>query len=222
MSGRMHRWLVAGALVLAGCASGPLAPDWQTDAKSALDRAIAAHVRGDARIAQIEFERARREVARTGRIDLAARVELARCAALVASLAFEPCEGFERLRADAAAPELAYAEYLAARLPPQDAGQLPPQHRAVAASLGAGAADAALRAIDDPLARLVAAAVVLRADRATPATIELAIETASAQGWRRPLAAWLNVQLMRAEKAGDRGQAEKLRRRIGLVQGESP
>ncbi|MDL1863285.1 hypothetical protein FBR04_19980 [Betaproteobacteria bacterium PRO7] len=89
----------------------------------------------------------------------------------------------------------------------------------MAASLGADAADAALRAIEDPLARLVAAGVVFRANRATPATIALAIETASAQGWRRPLLAWLNVQLLRAEKAGDRAEAERLRRRIGLVQG---
>jgi hypothetical protein len=209
----------AFALALAGCASGPLPPDWQTNAKSALEHATAAYLKGDTRIAQIEFERARREVARTGRADLAARVELARCAAQVASLAFDACEAFEALRADAAAPERAYADYLAARLQPQDAAALAPQHRAVAASLGADAADAALRAIEDPLARLVAAGVVLRANRATPETVALAVDTASAQGWRRPLLAWLNVQLARAESAGDREQAARLRRRIALVQG---
>lgn len=219
MSGRMHRLLVAGVVVLGGCASGPLPPDWQTNAKSALEHAIAAYLKGDTRVEAIEFARVRGEVARTGRVDLAARVEIAHCAARVASLVFEPCEGFDELRADAAAPERAYADYLAARLQPQNAGELPPQHRAVAASLGADTADAALRAIEDPLARLVAAGVVFRANRATPATIALAIDTASAQGWRRPLLAWLNVQLVRAEKAGDRAEAERLRRRIALVQG---
>lgn len=214
-----RRGLAVAALALAGCASGPLPPDWQTSAKSALERSTAAHLKGDSRIAAIEFERARGEVARTGRADLVARVELVRCAARVASLEFEPCEGFERLRPDAAAAERAYADYLAARAQPQDAALLPAPHRAVAASLGAGGTDAALRAIEDPLARLVAAGVVFRANRATPATIEIAIDTASAQGWRRPLLAWLNVQLARAEKAGDRAEAERLRRRIGLVQG---
>lgn len=219
MSGRARRWLSAAALTLAGCASGPLPPDWQTNAKSALEHAIAAYLKGDTRVEAIEFARARGEVARTGRVDLAARVEIAHCAARVASLVFDPCEGFDKLRADAAAPERAYADYLAARLQPQDAGELPPQHRAVAASLGADNADGALRAIEDPLARLVAAGVVFRANRATPTTIALAIDTASAQGWRRPLLAWLNVQLVRAEKAGDRAEAERLRRRIALVQG---
>ncbi|MDL1862044.1 hypothetical protein FBR04_13615, partial [Betaproteobacteria bacterium PRO7] len=105
MSGRARRGLAAAALALAGCAGGPLPPDWQTNAKSALEHAVAAYLKGDTRIEAIEFERARREVARTGRFDLAARVELARCAARVASLAFEPCEGFEKLRPDAAAAE---------------------------------------------------------------------------------------------------------------------
>lgn len=218
MSAAARRCLIVVALTLAGCASGPLPPDWQTNAKSALERAVVAHLKGDARIEAIEFERARREVARTGRVDLAARVELARCAARVASLAFEPCDGFEKLRIDAAPAERAYADYLAARPQTQDVALLPAQHRAVAARLAADGADEALRAIEDPLARLVAAGVIFRANRATPATIALAIETASAQGWRRPLLAWLNVQLARAEQAGDRAQAQRLRRRIALVQ----
>jgi hypothetical protein len=45
-----------------------------------------------------------------------------------------------------------------------------------------------------------------------------AVDTASAQGWRRPLLAWLNVQLQRAEKAGDAQEADRLRRRLALVQ----
>lgn len=219
MSGRARLPLAAAAAVLVGCAGGALPPDWQTNAKSALEHAVAAYLKGDARSAALEFERARREVARTGRLDLAARVELAGCAARVASLDFEPCEGFEKLRPGAAAAERAYADYLAARPQPQGAALLPQQHRGVAANLGAATADAALRAIEDPLARLVAAGVVFRADRATPATIALAIETASTQGWRRPLLAWLHVELARAETAGDREQADRLRRRIALVQG---
>ena len=48
-------------------------------------------------------------------------------------------------------------------------------------------------------------------------TIATAIETASAQGWRRPLLAWLNVELQRAEAVGATSDAERLRRRIALV-----
>jgi hypothetical protein len=68
----------------------------------------------------------------------------------------------------------------------------------------------------------VAAAVLLRAARADTAVIALAVDTASAQGWRRPLLAWLKVQLTLAEKAGAAVEADRLRRRIAVVQGDYP
>ena len=80
---------------------------------------------------------------------------------------------------------------------------------------------AALRAIDDPLSRLVAAGVLFEAGRADPQVIAIAIATASAQGWRRPLLAWLGVELRRAEQSGAVGDADRLRRRIALVEGGS-
>jgi hypothetical protein len=209
------------ATLIGACASGPPVPDWESNAKTAMDHAVAAYLAGDTRLADSDFDRARSEIARTGRFELLARAELVRCAARVASLVFEPCEGFEKLRLDSAAPERAYADYLAARVQPQDIALLPPQHRAVAASnLSAEGAVAALRGIEDPLSRLVAIGVLFQAGRANPATITEAVDTASAQGWRRPLLAWLNVQLALAEKAGDASEAARLRRRITIVQGD--
>jgi hypothetical protein len=210
--------MLVALVLLVACRSGPPAPDWQVNARGAMDRGTAAYLRGDTRIAQADYEAARREVARTGRADLLARTALMRCAAQVASLAFGPCAEFEPLRADAAAPERAYADYLAGRVEPQDVALLPAQHRTVATA-GASDADAALQRIDDPLARLVAAGVLLQSARASPSTVALAVDTASAQGWRRPLLAWLQVQATLAEKAGDAAAAEHLRRRIAVVQG---
>lgn len=202
------------ALLLAACAGGPPPPDWQMSAHGALERATAAYLEGNNRVAEREFERGRAELARTGRVDLVARAELMRCAARVASLALEPCTGFEALRADAAAPERAYADYLGGRvLSPTEQARLPAQHRAVAGG-GATLPDA------DPLARLVAAGVLLQAGRASPVVLAQAVETASAQGWRRPLLAWLGVQLRLAEQGGDAAEAERLRRRMALVQGQ--
>ena len=216
---RACMWIVAAATLLGACASGPPVPDWQENAKSALDRGTAAYLEGNTRVADVEFERARSEIARTGRIDLLARAELMRCAAQVASLVFEPCANFEKLKPDAAAPERAYADYLAARIAPKDIALLPPQQRAVAAASG-DAAVAALRSIEDPLSRMVATGVSFQAGRASPAAVAIAVDTASAQGWRRPLLAWLGVQLALAEKTGDTVEAERLRRRITVAQGD--
>jgi hypothetical protein len=71
------------------------------------------------------------------------------------------------------------------------------------------------------LARLVAVGVLFQAGRASPPAIALAVDTASSQGWRRPLLAWLKVQLELAERAGDSEAAERLRRRIGVAAGTS-
>lgn len=202
-------------LLLAACSSGPKAPDWQREAKTAMERAVAAYLEGNSRVEAQEFARVRSELSSTGRSDLMARAELLRCASRVASLVLEPCAGFEALRPDAPAAERAYADYLAGQLQPQDMALLPAPQRAAAA---AGADAAALKTLADPLSQLVAAGVMFRAGRASPAVLQQAVDTASAQGWRRPLLAWLGVQLQLAEKGGDPEAAARLRRRIALTQ----
>ena len=182
--------LFAGILVSA-CSSGPIPPDWQLNSHSALNAFQSYYLKGDTRAAQVEFERARTELQSTGRGDLVARAELVRCAARAASLEFDNCPGFEKLRADAGVEELAYAEYLAGR------GQ-----RAAA---------------DEAFSRLVFLGVQFNSGRANPENIAAAIDISSAQGWRRPLLAWLEVEAKRAEAAGDREAAERLRRRIEIV-----
>jgi hypothetical protein len=211
------RWASVAAIValLAGCASGPPPPDWEIEAHGALD-AYARHVlEGNRRLAERDFARARAAVARTGRADLLARVALTRCALRVASLEFEPCTGFEALRADAPAAEQAYAEFLAGHWAQVDPGLLPDPYRSV---LEAGAApEAALAAIEDPRARLIAAGALFEVGRLSPAGIALARETASAQGWRRPLLAWLNVEIQRAQAAGDVARADRFKRSVERI-----
>ena len=203
------------ALVLAACSSTPPPPDWQMNAKSSVERAAVAALRGESRIEAVEFARARAEVASTGRLDLLARLELLRCATRVASLDFDACAGFDSLAKDAAAPEQAYARYLAGSATVADAALLPTAHRGLAA--GSPSPEAALAAVDDAQSRLIAAAVLLRRGQATPGVISAAVETASGQGWRRPLLAWLKVQQQRASAAGASDEAARIQRRIDLV-----
>lgn len=206
------------ALALAACTSGPVAPDWQADAHSALGRFTSAYLSGHTRLAESDFVRARSELARTGRFDLVARAELVRCGVRVASLEFnefnelDECPGFAALASDAGTAELAYAAFLSGQ--PVDPALLPPYYRAV---LDGG--NVALDSIEAPLPRLIAAGVLLRSGRLAPADIELAVDTASAQGWRRPLLAWLGVQAQLAEKTGDHEMAARARRRGELVSG---
>ena len=214
----MYGALFVGALLLAACSSKPPVPDWQMNAQGSSQKALEAYLSGNARVEALEWDRARAEVARTGRPDLLARLELMRCAAQVASLVIGPCERFEPLRADAAPPELAYADYLAGRLQPGQVALLPETQRKVAA-LGNVAT---LAGLEDPLSRLVAAGVLFQTGKASPAVIVEAAEAASAQGWSRPLMAWLTLQVQRADAAGDAQAAASLRRRLAMVEQGSP
>ena len=96
---------------------------------------------------------------------------------------------------------------------------LPPAQQSIATQANADAA--ALKNMPDPLSRLVGASVWMQKGQASPAVIDLAIETASQQGWRRPLLAWLGVQAQRAELAGNTVELDRLRRRIALVEGRA-
>jgi hypothetical protein len=214
--------VVLAVVLVGGCGSTPPAPPWRSAAKADVDLAVSAYLSGDSRGEARAFERARGEVASTGQPALMARIELMRCAAHVASLDFTPCSGYQQWQRDAAPAELAYARYLAAQ-PLDDAQrqQLPPPQQPAAQALAGGGngADAqSLQSIADPLARLISIGVLFEAGRASPAAIALAADTASAQGWRRPLLAWLGVQAMLAERAGDAVAAAALQRRIALVQ----
>ena len=180
-------------IFLSACSSGPVPPDWQSNSHSALNAFQSYHLKGDTRAAALEFDRAAAELRSTGRGDLVARAELVRCAVRAASLEFDNCPGFEKLRADAGPEELAYAEYLAGRI-----------------EKAAG---------EDALSKLVSFGVRLNGGKITPPEIASAIDISSSQGWRRPLLAWLGVQEKRAEAAGDSAALERIRRRLALVVG---
>ena len=187
-----HSLALALALV-AGCSSAPVPLDWQQNSFDALQSFQRLYLAGDSGGAEAEFKAARSELAATGRADLVARAELVRCAAQVASLVFEPCKAFEALAQDAGAEERAYAAYLEGRGP----------HSAA----------------NEPFSRLVAYGVQMRTTSIDPQGIANAVEISSSQGWRRPLLAWLGVQLKRAEQAGDSETAARLKRRMELVSG---
>jgi hypothetical protein len=206
---------LALTLALAACGNAPHVPDWQIEAKGALDRAVAAHLEGNAKVEQAEQAHARQQLARTGRADLLAQAELVLCAARVASLAGNGCPAFEALRQDATPAQRAYADYLRNQLAPADIALLPPSQHATAQRAASDASP--LPEPLEPLSTLVAAGVLLQAGKANPAVTEQAVRTASEQGWRRPLLAWLGVQRQRAEQAGDAAEAARLQRRMDLV-----
>lgn len=222
--------LAAVAAVLAGCAA-PAVPVWRIEASRAVEQAVTSTLTGRSRAAQQQWRTAHEAAASAGRADVLARVALARCAVEQAALTRDACAAAQPYLADAGPQERAYAAYLGLAQAGEGgvsparptASDLPGPHQAIARALEAGATPAELArllaAIDDPLARLVAGGVVWQAGRLDAAGVSLMVDTASQQGWRRPLAVWLGVQARLAEAAGDAEAATRARRRLDWVLG---
>jgi hypothetical protein len=211
MTGIMRLLALAALACLAACAGTPPPPDWKMNAQAGLESHQKHYLDGNARLAGLAFARARAEAARTGRPDLVARVELARCGVRAAALEFDDCPGYRALEPGAGPEERSYAAFLAGTWSGLAAGALPAAYGPV---LGVG--EAGLAAVKDPASRLIAAGVLFQSGRLSPAGVAAAVETASGQGWRRPLLAWLGVQLKLAEGAGDPAAAA-IRQRIELI-----
>jgi len=219
--------LFSALLLLTACASSPPPPDWKASAFSALNEYSSAHLSGNTRLADLEFNRAQAEISRTGRLDLMARAELTRCAVHVASLDWAPCTAFDAYAKDATAQEKAYATFLTGQWEGLNAELLPVHYRnlflqsyalqAQGAPAGSTRSASLLQGINDPLARLISASVLLRRQQLQASEWHLATDAASAQGWRRPLLAWLALELRSAQATGKTEVAETIQRRIQVV-----
>jgi hypothetical protein len=204
---------------VAGCSSTPPPPDWKLNTVSLIDRAEMHWLEGDSSSAELALAKARSEIAKTGRLDLLARAELAACASHVAGLDLAPCKGFDAR--DAAPPELAYARFLAGDWGGLDGKLLPAHYAALGGAKDDSAANHAATEIADPLPRLIAIGLLFKQARAQSATMVAAVDTASAQGWRRPLLAWLMIEAQRAKAAGDTEASARLQRRIDFLQDQA-
>jgi hypothetical protein len=205
------------ALLVVGCSSAPAVPEWQKLSTQAVDQATTATLQGQDRLAEHQWAGALAQASRTALPEPMARVELIRCAVVQASTLNAQCPGFAKLSAYAPETDRAYARYLAGQVVAADVPLLPPAHRPVATALlnatDAQAMTRVLQGLSDPLSRLVAASVVVQRVPSLP-VVEVAVDTASAQGWQRPLLTWLTLQQRLAQELGQEELAAQSRQRL--------
>lgn len=216
----MKRLLAAATLaLLAACGSGgPPPPDWKTDAADLIARYQKHALMGENKLAERYFHEAVAATGGAGRIAETARLWLVHCATRRAMLIDDGCAEYAELAGTAPDPASeAYHRFLTLQWEKLDPGLLPPQHREFVRA-AAGARPTALARIEDPLARLLAASLLVMRREADSGVLALATETASERGWRQPLLTYLKLQETRAASAGDTDALERLRLRIRLVE----
>jgi hypothetical protein len=213
----MRRALVCVAAAFgAACSHPPAVPEWEERAHEGFEQYRRSYFAGE-RTADRDFRKAADALSSTGKVELRARGELIRCAFATAALEFSVCDKWRSLEGDAEARDRAYGALLSGAFADVDAKDVPPQYVSLAKAQGAGGRNDALKKIEDPLSRLIGAGALFRAGDLAPDGVSLAVDTASEQGWRRPLLAWLSAQAKLAEAAGDTAALDRIRKRIDLV-----
>ena len=206
-------------VLLTACgSSGPPPPDWKTDAADSIKRYQRHALLGENTLAERYFQQAITATGGAGRVTDTARLWLVRCATRRAMLIDDPCAEYAELaRIDPDVTDQAYYQFLTLRWEAIDIAQLPKQHRELVRA-PADVRPSLLFEVDDPLAQLLGASLLVMRQEADTATLTLATETASSQGWRRPLLTYLKLQEAQAISQGDSAQLKRLTQRIELVE----
>lgn len=215
-----HALAFAAALILlSACGSGgPPPPDWKTDAADLIERYKKHALLGENVLAERYFQQAVAATGGAGRVAETARLWLVRCATRRAMLIDDACTEYATLaRTDADTADAAYQRFLTLDWDRLDPDSLPAQHRDFVRATPE-TRPATLEKITDPLSRLLDASLLVMRKEATPGSLAVATETASAQGWRQPLLTYLKLSAEQARARGDSAESARLAQRIELVE----
>ncbi|MBI1283066.1 MAG: hypothetical protein GC183_01860 [Thiobacillus sp.] len=210
----------AAVILLAACGSGgPPPPDWKTDSADLIERYKKFALLGDNTLAERYFQQAVVATGGAGRVADTARLWLVRCATRRAMLIDDTCTEYADLaRIEPDAADQAYYQFITLQWDVVDVARLPTQHRALVTA-PAGKRNEVLAQISDPLARLLDASLLVMRQESDAATLTLATEAASSQGWRQPLLTYLKLQEKLAANQGNASELDRLAQRIQLVEG---
>lgn len=211
--------LWAGLLVLSACgSSGPPTPDWKTDSVDFIERYKKHTLLGEHAVAERFFQRALHATGGAGRISETARLWLVRCATRRANLQDDDCSEYTELaKLETSAEDRAYYQFVTLKWSELDTAKLPAQYAGLVKS-DVARLNSQIAAIEDPLSRLLAASLVTQRGLADHATLVVAMETASSQGWRQPLLAYLKLLEKSAAARGASSEQQAYAVRIRLIE----
>lgn len=215
----MRALLASACLVLlTACGSKVVPPDWKADSADLVERYKKHELRGENILADRYFEQAINASGGAGRVAETARLWLIHCAVRRASLAEDACSEYRDLaKIETTDEDRAYYHFVTLNWAEVQPAHLP-KHYAALLSGPSDKRHAQIADISDPLSRLLAVSLVVQRGEGDDALLALATETASYEGWKRPLLVYLKLSEQRASARQDAAALAALQARIRLVE----
>lgn len=208
-------------LLIWGCGFATPAPVWKDNAYRQLDEYKTSFLTGREASSEPHFAKARRDITSGNDVGLLAIAYLTKYALHTASLeSFDSGEFAKLHRLEPHPSDMAYCHFLKGNFSAVDIKVLPSRYVGILkAALNSDLAMAAreISAFDDPLSRLIACGVWVRYLPSDEAILQIGISTASANGWRRPLWAYLSKLHSYYLEKGDLNKAAATKERLDLL-----
>lgn len=208
-------------IMVTACGGSVQTPGWQNKASVYLEDYKLHFLSGKESAAEPHFMKARKELAAGNDLNLLATAYLTKYALQAACLeSFDTADFAKLYRLEPDPSQLAYCHFLKGNFTAVDLKVFPARYAGVVkAALAKDAALAAreISAIDDPLSRLVACGIWVRFQSCDENIVEIATKTAAANGWRRPLWAYLEKQQTCYLERGEPGKAQAIKLRLEML-----
>ena len=213
--------LIIFSFLLAGCGSSKPVPEWKDASFNQLDNYKKSYLSGKERIAEAYFNKAVDEIKSSGDLEILSRAYLTKYACQVAVL--ESFDDREYMRIDAVEPVLQnknFYNFLKGAFGKVDENQLPEQYAAFFKAIESGKKDeiaGEISKMDNPLSKLIAIGLLVQKNMYGEMELNLAIDIASQNGWKKALLAYL-IKLESFYAMNDKpDKAARVAERIQLI-----
>jgi alkylhydroperoxidase/carboxymuconolactone decarboxylase family protein YurZ len=212
---------IAVFFLLVGCGTTKPTASWLSAGYNQLDSYKKHYLSGQDKVADLQFNDALKEIKKSGDLELLARTHLIRMALQMATL--QDLSSAEYLKIEAVHPSPAnrnFYAFLQGETAQVDAKLLPEQYLSFIETLrrpGEGERLRAIEQLEDPVSQLIAVGILVRMGQENEALLQRAIATASAEGWKKALLAYLaRLQAYYAGKQ-EMSKALTIEQRINLI-----
>jgi len=208
-------------LGLSGC--GPkTVPDWQNDSFKHMERFKKYFLTGDERRSELYFAKAVEEIKKSGNLDILAKAYLTKCAVSVAALEEINCDEFNVIEGiEGNRENNNFYTFLKGNFDNVAGELLPERYQKFFKSIKTDTLEdlnGEITKIEDPLPRLIAVGLSVKHGRYNESTLKIALDVASAQGWKKVLLAYLEEIKSFYKKTREAAKADKVQQKINLIQ----